>query len=164
MERYFKGTRKGGISFYDRKFIYHLGLNVHPSPDRRSDISCGAGLHLAKSLSALDSLAPGAEEIYLAEPGVILAEDVGKVRVAYCWLRRQLSQKEIATIRATESPKTDKYLCGDDWFRKHALDVTMEDIEKQTIEITGGRVRLTLTNTQGIKHKVLRESLKGALS
>ena len=159
MERYFKGTHKNGLSFYDHKFIYHLGLNVHPSPDR-SNIICGAGLHLAKSLAALDELAPKAEEIYLAEPGVILAEDNEKVRVAYCWLRRQLSQKEIATIRATEPKKTDKYLCGDDWFRKHALDVTMADIEKQTIEITGGRVRLTLTNTQGIKRKALREALK----
>jgi hypothetical protein len=44
---YYKGTRKNGVSYHDSSFVYRIGLNEHPKPDKSNTVY-SSGIHLAK--------------------------------------------------------------------------------------------------------------------
>ncbi len=140
-ERWYKATRKFGVSIYDHNFVYSLGMNIHPNPDRSNKL-CSQGIHLAKTLEATKRLSKEWEEIYLAEPGVILAEDEEKARVASCFIIRKLNDDEvhngIMNHIFLQNP-----LCGWDWIRKHG-NITQSIWEQQMIEIVAGNNKLKL--------------------
>ncbi len=152
---YYKATRVSGFSFYDPKFQYHIGQNVHPAPDKTTKEVCGEGIHLAKTLEALKKLQPNYQEIYEASPGVILAEDDDKLRCASCLIIKKLEPKEYRPLPEGTPINT---LCGRDWILEHAHDL---DGWTPTIEITGPGSKQTITvkNTKAMKQviKILRE-------
>jgi len=150
-EIYYKATRANGVSGRDRTFVYHFGLNVHPSPDKKNKNACGEGIHLAKSIEAAKKYVPNWKEIYEAKAGVILGEDVDKIRVTHCFLTRLVSSPD---IRFPKRPS----LC-DNWLDKHALDITMEQILAQTLEIEAPNHKTHIT--LGFKKKD-RKHLIGA--
>jgi hypothetical protein len=131
-EHWYKATRKGGVSFRDPTFVYHLGMNVHPEPDK-SNTLCSRGIHLANW-----------EEIYIVEPGVILAEDDDKARVASCFVIRMLSTNEIGIDKI--EPSTEP-LCGWDWLKKHSNDITQSMWNEQGIEIIADRNKVNIKAT-----------------
>jgi len=136
-EIYYKATRANGVSGRDPLFIYHIGINIHPNPDRKNTAACGIGIHLAKTIDIAKKYVPGWKEIYEAKAGVILGEDKEKVRCASCQLTRLISSPKI------KFPKRP-CLC-EEWFNKHYLDITSEDIAKQTLEIHSGGQKMTIT-------------------
>jgi len=150
-EIYYKATRANGVSGRDSSFVYHLGLNVHPNPDKKSKATCGEGIHLAKTIIAAKKYVPNWKEIYEAKAGVILGEDDDKIRVTHCFLLRRISPVDITY------PKRPS-LC-DDWVNKHARDITPEMIASQTLEISNNGKRLTLN--LGMKKKDRKYLLKG---
>lgn len=117
-EIYYKATRAGGVSGHDRDFIYKLGLNVHPHPDKEDISACGVGIHLAKTEEAAKRYVPSWKQIYEAKAGVILGEDHDKIRVTHCFLTRLMASPDLVFPQRPT-------LC-DEWLKKHALDVTME--------------------------------------
>jgi len=162
---YYKATDKGGVSHYPygAKYTYHIGLNVHPKPDKKSKSSCGEGIHLAKTVKGALTYVKDAGEIYLARAGVILGEDATKVRCTHCWIDRQLSREEIDRVKENDkimadlSLKTVEPLCGFNWLKDHAGDVTQEMIDACTLEVSSGTRTLTLKNK--LKKKDLRAIL-----
>jgi len=166
---YYKATLAGGESQRadknDSKFVYRLGLNVHPNPDKTSDLPCGEGIHLAKSIETAFIYSPDATEVYEAKPGVILGEDCDKVRVAYCFITRKVPEKEISEAKRKRKEAKEKQLIeekkrqefitlygceppslpGEDWLKKHVHDITWEDYNKQTLTVVSGNSKLTLS-------------------
>jgi hypothetical protein len=69
--------------------------------------------------------------------GVILAEDFEKVRVAYCFLIRQLSG-------LLDFPLPQNPLCGTAWLEKHSMDFTWDDFNKLGITIKTDKREVTL--------------------
>ena len=157
-EVYYKGTRKDGVSFYDRNFIFHLGLNVHPNSDKDSTVLCGEGIHLAKSLEALKDLCPRPVEIYEARPGVILAEDNIKVRVAYCFLDRLISRTGFPSALAVAKGIP---ICGQEWLNKHSSDITQADIDALRLEVISDKHKFKVS--LGMKAKDRKYLLKQAV-
>lgn len=135
--RYYKGTKKGGVSFHDSAFVYHLGLNEQPNPDKTSKI-CSQGIHLAKDMQSLRRLCPDAEEIYECRTGVILAEDTEKVRVTYCFLDKQIT-KPLDFLGSAPIP-----ICGFDWLNKHGKDFKQEDYEALSMTVKTEKHTLTI--------------------
>ncbi len=174
---YYKATKAGGVSCYDATFVYHEGLNVHPNPDKRSERVCptegsGAGICLAKSLRAAKSYGPKATEFYYAEPGVILGEDSYKVRVAYFFLGKRLSEDDLREITMQENQAAELEdllknihpppICGENWLLHHGRDITWEDYNKMTMEVSTDHHRMTLGTR--LKPKELRTALAACLS
>jgi hypothetical protein len=103
---YFKALLKGNIAGYDGKTRYRTrGWNVHPKPDY-SSVVCGAGFHLAKTLSGSLSLCKNAEVVWIARSGDILAQDDEKIRTDKCKLLKQVPEEIVAKFR--HSKKSDK--------------------------------------------------------
>jgi hypothetical protein len=148
--RYYKGTRKGGVSFHDSAFVYHLGLNEQLNPDKSSAI-CSQGIHLAKDMQSLKRLCPDAEEIYEARAGVILSEDEEKIRVAYCFLIKQID-KPPDFLGSGPIP-----ICGFDWLNKHEKEFTQADYE--ALGMTVKTDNHTLTIKAGINPRNLKTAL-----
>lgn len=145
---YYKATRKGGVSIYDRHFIYHMGLNIHTAPDKGSTI-CSEGIHLAKNMADLCRLASGYEEVYECRAGVILAEDMEKIRVAYCFVDKQV---EIPIDWSKVCPGIPSNpLCGMDWVKEHYNHFTQEDYDKLGITIKTDRREVTITAKNKLK-------------
>ena len=79
-QQYFiKATLEGGIAGYDHVTKYCMGENKHPSPDL-SDVTCGHGIHLARTIVEAKFCVESAKEFYLAKAGRILGQDKTKVR------------------------------------------------------------------------------------
>ena len=134
---YFKATRKGGVSFHDRAFVYHLGQNVHPKPDREDDGACGRGIHLAKTLNDARAFAAnegGNVEYYTAEAGVILGEDSYKVRCASCVILKQLTPADLQT----EDKKQKERLQREEAERKRLQEErAKEEKEREWLRLFG---------------------------
>ena len=179
---YYKATLVGGVSAFDSSFVYHEGLNMHPNPDKKSMLVCpqkdrAAGICLAKTLKAAKKYVPKAIEVYLAEPGLILAEDDDKVRVAYFWRGKLLTAKELDDIVLSEMDEGERNvelqkrhgilltgihpppICGEDWIIQHGRDVTWDDWNKQTMEVSSDRHKTTIFAK--IKPKDLKTVLAG---
>lgn len=159
-EVYYKGTRKGGVSFYDRNFVFHLGLNVHPNPDKNSATLCGEGIHLAKSLVTLKDLCPRPVEIYEARAGVILAEDNIKVRVAYCFLDKLISTDGFPTVLSVAKGIP---ICGQDWLNRHASDISQADIDNLKLEVISDKHKFKVGLSMKAKDRkyLLKQVVKG---
>lgn len=149
-EIYYKGTRKGMCSYYDKNFVYKMGLNVHPHPDKSAAV-CGSGIHLAKSLAALKQLQPKAEEIYECKAGIIYGEDETKVRVGYCWIIRQV-------VEPVQIKFPENVLCGVEWLKAHYNDHTQQEIDNLGIEVITDRSKTTLK--AGMKVGNIRTAMK----
>lgn len=167
---YYKATLDNGVSRSDSTFIYKLGLNTHPKPDKLSKESCGVGIHLAKTISIAKRYVPEATEFYLAKAGVILGEDENKIRCSSCILVRKLSQKAVnraLDIEALQDEQKKKLgsllntggLCGKDWLLKHMCDVTEEDINNLKIEVksNGHKFKLGLAMKKKDRLYILQE-------
>ena len=111
-QKYFiKATLKGMTASYD-KSKYRMGKNVHPSPDL-SNVVCGKGFHLARTITYALDYVPYAKEFYLATPGKILGADETKVRTDRCTLLLQIPQGyvdayekvEVSALRAYEKAR-----------------------------------------------------------
>ena len=163
-EIYYKATRKDGTSYRDPSFSYHLGLNIHPNPDRKSESACGEGLHLGKTIVDALTYTEDDAEIYLARAGVILGEDSTKIRCSYCWLDRKLSVEETTEVKKEHKHRQEMAagkidpLFGNDWLQKHGLDYTQADIDNLTLTVTSGKREVT------VKNKLKRKDLKVVLS
>jgi hypothetical protein len=145
---YYKGTRKGGASLRDPRFVYHMGLNVHPHPDLSSQL-CSEGIHLARDMVSLRRLAPGYEEVYECRAGVILAEDSEKIRVSYCFVDKKL---EIPLDWSKICPGIPlNPICGMDWIKEHYNKFTQDDYDKLGITIKTDRSEVTLTAKNKVK-------------
>ena len=170
---YYKATLAGGVSQHEPVIVYHLGLNVHPNPDKKSTDSWGEGIHLAKTIKATWGYVPDATEIYEAEAGVILGEDDDKIRVSYCWLTRLIPKEEWVT--ELEQAKADAErqakereilkgikpppICGMEWLENHRGDITWDDWNKQTLEVSSDRHKITISAK--LKRKDLKIILAG---
>lgn len=140
---YIKATRDGGQSGRDASFVYHLGINVHPNPDRKSKFACGEGIHLAKTVALAKFYVPTATEFYVAEAGVILGEDNEKARCASCKLIAKIPKESLSALDGLL--KLDgNTLCGRDWLEKNMFRVTWEDIKGQRLVVTKDKKRVTL--------------------
>jgi len=172
-QKYYKLTKEGGVSYYDNGFVYNLGLNVHPCPNKLSQSSCGEGLHLAKTIGEGRKNVPYADaEVYMARPGVILGEDSTKVRCAYIWLDRLLTLDEIKEVEKSEMTTKEAKkqlekmlrglppapLCGQDWIKEHGLDFTDEDFRKLTLTVAVDG-KQTMTIRPNLKKKEMRTVL-----
>jgi hypothetical protein len=144
-EYYYKGTNKGMVSEYDRRFVYHLGLNVHPDPDK-SDVVCGRGIHLAKDVSTVKKYA----EVYRVKAGIIYGEDYSKIRVGHCWVIDRINPDAIP-------PGIGEPLCGSEWLNKHIGDHTQAEIDALGMEIITERHHTTVK--AGMTAKNLRTAL-----
>ncbi len=182
---YFKATKEGGISGADANFVYTLGQNIHPDPDRKSKSACGTGIHLAKTLVVAKKYVPKATEYYLAEAGVILGEDDDKVRCASCVLVRQLTKvqvkrilKRAQTVIEEERRKVKQEiercnrlgrfantggLCGLPWLESHFFDHTQEEIDNLSIVIFKDDRKMTAI-TASTKKKIVRELVHSSVS
>ncbi len=169
---YLKATRLGGVSFHDANFVYHLGLNVHPNPDK-SSVVCGVGIHLAKSLRAAFYYVPKAEEVYLAKPGPILGEGDDKVRVAYCFIIKKLTRKQVDILRTYEGVNLDdrQYneikkewgdlfstggIAGKQWLERYLLNFPFSEAKTQGLELIKGD-RVVSRMTTNLTKKEIRE-------
>lgn len=176
-QRYYKATLKGGVSHYDNRFVYRVGLNIEPNADDSHWADCGWGLHLAKTIQAARSLSGHRdEEIYLAKPGVILGEGRDKVRCRYVWIVRKLTKKEITKYDFQEEEERiererreallrglpPEPICGWDWINKHSKDFTQDDFNKLKIEISTGSCTMNLTVKMKAKDRrqVIRSAVK----
>ena len=146
---YYKGTRAGMVSYYDSSFVYKYGLNIHPDPDKSSQV-CSKGIHLAKSLKS--KVIKNAQEVYLARPGVIYGEDDEKIRTGHCWL--------IAKIDPVTYTPPKNLLCEQEWLEEHLCDHTQEEIENLEMEIAAGEEHFRFNAKT--KAKELRTALKTA--
>jgi hypothetical protein len=188
-----KATMKDGRSYNTPTITYKIGIVSHPNPDRKSADSCGVGIHLAKTLRSAKHFVPKAEEFYFAEPGVILGEDSEKVRCASCRIVRRLTPADIKRlekieltkeelIRQEEQARGEKLqkeaearrqlgdlvfntggLPGKDWLINHSGDVTMEDINSQTLEIFRGDKKV-MSIKPVAKRKDARYAIRTALA
>ncbi len=158
---YYKATLKNGIAKWNNSFKYKLGLNIDPNADKRDGV-CVAGIHLSKRVTvAREYLGSSEGDIYEAESGVILGEDSEKIRVAYCWLTRLLSKDEWLTAeerKAKELAKAEAErlafktlwgvnppsLPGIQWLNEHGKDISWEDWNKQTLEVSSDRDKITV--------------------
>ena len=101
-QKYFiKATLEGMTASYD-KSKYQMGENVHPSPDL-SNVVCGEGFHLARTITHALDYVPYAKEFYLATPGKILGADETKVRTDRCTLLLQIPQDYIDAYEKVEA-------------------------------------------------------------
>ena len=101
-QKYFiKATLEGMTASYD-KSKYQMGENVHPSPDL-SNVVCGEGFHLARTVTHALGYVPNAKEFYLATPGKILGSDETKVRTDRCTLLVQIPQDYIDDYKKVEA-------------------------------------------------------------
>ncbi len=161
-DHYIKATLKGGQSSFNPPFIYKLGINVHPKPDRKSESACGEGLHLAKSFKAAKEYCKQAKEFYLAQAGVILGEDNDKVRCASVNIIRRLSDSEIYALDNKDIPVEwhipDPPLCGWEWLKSNWHNITPSDINNQTLEISVPH------HTMKLKAVLNRKDIKSYLS
>ncbi len=175
---YYKGTLARSVAKYDGKFVYNLGMNTHPNPDKKSTAACGAGLHLWKTLEK--AIYEGYPEIYEAKAGVILGEDTEKVRCANVFLVRRLTDDEIAAInRAAENKRIEAqklkdaessysklglpYNCfvDSEWIKKSLATFSQSDYEKLGIEITTPKRKVTITTKLPAKdRKQILEAIK----
>jgi hypothetical protein len=159
---YYKGTLASGVAKHDGRFVYNLGMNTHPNPDRKSTNACGCGLHLWKTLEK--AIFEGYPEIYEARAGVILGEDEQKVRCANVFLIRRITDDEITAInKETENKRIEAikqkeaadyyrkldlpYNCfvDHDWIKKSLATFSQSDYEKLGIEITTPKRKVTIT-------------------
>lgn len=183
-----KATMKDGRSYNTPTITYKKGIVAHPNPDRKSKDSCGVGIHLAKTLRVANLFVPRAEEFYFAEPGVILGEDSEKVRCASCRIIRRLTPSDIKRLerkertreellRLEEQARKDKLqkeaetrrqlgnlvfdtggLPGKDWLINHSGNITLQDINEQTLEIYRDDKKV-----MGIKPTMKRKDAKYAI-
>jgi hypothetical protein len=174
---YIKATLNDGVSGYESTFHYHLGQNIHPKPDRKSSASCGEGIHLFKTFQSGKKYVPKATEFYIAEAGVILGEDEKKIRCASCDLILKLSKAEaqsLDSIFLLDQQKRDAMakffpgisysepICGLDWLAKHMDSFTLEDFNKQGMELlVDGKTR-TLVKA-GMRKKDITTVIKAIL-
>jgi len=101
-QKYFiKATLEGMTAGYD-KSKYQMGENVHPSPDL-SNVVCGEGFHLARTITHALDYVPNAKEFYLATAGKILGSDETKVRTDRCTLLVQIPQDYIDDYKKVEA-------------------------------------------------------------
>ena len=121
-QKYFiKATLEGMTASYD-KSKYRMGENIHPSPDL-SNVVCGEGFHLARTITHALEYVPYAKEFYLATAGKILGADETKVRTGRCTLLLQIPQdyiddykKEVAS--AWEDYKKEEASAWEDYYGK----------------------------------------------
>jgi len=107
-QKYFiKATLEGMTASYD-KSKYQMGENVHPSPDL-SNVVCGEGFHLARTVTHALGYVPNAKEFYLATPGKILGSDETKVRTDRCTLLLQIPQDYIDDYKKEEASAWEAY-------------------------------------------------------
>ena len=107
-QKYFiKATLEGMTAGYD-KSKYQMGENVHPSPDL-SNVVCGEGFHLARTITHALDYVPYAKEFYLATPGKILGADETKVRTDRCTLLLQIPQDYIDAYEKVEASALKAY-------------------------------------------------------
>ena len=123
-QKYFiKATLEGMTAGYD-KSKYQMGENVHPSPDL-SNVVCGEGFHLARTVTHALGYVPYAKEFYLATAGKILGSDETKVRTDRCTLLLQIPQDYIddyekAAASAWEDYKKEEASAWGDYYGKAA--------------------------------------------
>ena len=107
-QKYFiKATLEGMTASYD-KSKYQMGENVHPSPDL-SNVVCGEGFHLARTITHALNYVPNAKEFYLATAGKILGSDETKVRTDRCTLLLQIPQDYIDAYEKVEASALKAY-------------------------------------------------------
>ena len=107
-QKYFiKATLEGMTAGYD-KSKYQMGENIHPSPDL-SNVVCGEGFHLARTITHALDYVPYAKEFYLATPGKILGADETKVRTDRCTLLLQIPQDYIDDYKKVEASAWEAY-------------------------------------------------------
>ena len=107
-QKYFiKATLEGMTASYD-KSKYQMGENVHPSPDL-SNVVCGEGFHLARTITHALDYVPNAKEFYLATPGKILGADETKVRTDRCTLLLQIPQDYVDAYEKVEASALKAY-------------------------------------------------------
>ena len=107
-QKYFiKATLEGMTASYD-KSKYQMGENVHPSPDL-SNVVCGEGFHLARTITHALDYVPYAKEFYLATPGKILGADETKVRTDRCTLLLQIPQDYVDDYKKEEASAWEDY-------------------------------------------------------
>lgn len=100
-QKYYKCTGKGGRT--QNNFVYHIGYNEEPKANVKTKDSCGIGLHLAKTLTFAERfISEDEKEYYTARPGVILGEDINKVRCKGVWIDKKLTPKHVEKIKQAE--------------------------------------------------------------
>ena len=107
-QKYFiKATLEGMTASYD-KSKYQMGENIHPSPDL-SNVVCGEGFHLARTITHALNYVPNAKEFYLATAGKILGSDETKVRTDRCTLLLQIPQDYVDDYKKEEASAWEAY-------------------------------------------------------
>ena len=107
-QKYFiKATLEGMTASYD-KSKYQMGENIHPSPDL-SNVVCGEGFHLARTITHALNYVPNAKEFYLATAGKILGADEAKVRTDRCTLLLQIPQDYVDAYKKEEASTWEDY-------------------------------------------------------
>lgn len=163
---YIKATLDGGVSGHDSNFIYRLGHNTHPNPDRKSKEACGEGIHLAKTINAAKRYVPKATEFYVTKPGEILGEDRDKIRVADCDLLFQVPKSQLKGINyllGGNAPQTTNPLCGCDWLASNMFKLTWADFYAQRMVVSvDGKQRVVLNPLR--KRKDVKEILEAVVA
>lgn len=154
-EIYYKATKSHGVSGQDPNFIYHIGVNKHPNPDRKSKDACGIGIHLAKTIEAAKRYVRDWSEIYEAKAGKILGENSNKVRCTSCELIRIIERKRKDVVFPNKP-----CLC-EEWINEHWNDISQLEIDNQTLSI--GNNGTTINIKQKAKKKDIKYLVKEAV-
>ena len=180
---YYKVTDYGMVSQRDSKYIYKFGLNEEKNAKNTQEV-CGIGLHLAKTVVFAKSMARYGSEIYLARPGVIIAEDASKARCKYVWIDKLLTPAEVAKLEKEEKEIEENRqielkrheeeekqkielkqriahistpICGIEWLEAHACDIKQSDIDALGITINSNGREISLKNNPKLKRKEIKE-------
>lgn len=182
---YYKVTDCGMVSQHDKNYIYKFGLNEERNAENSKEV-CGIGLHLAKTIVFAKSMARYGSEIYLARPGVIIAEDASKARCKYVWIDKLLSPIEVAKLEKEEKEveekrqleiikqkEEEKYnqeirqrinhisqpICGKEWLDAHAFDIKQSDIDALGMVVSSNGREIAIKNSRKLKNKEIRTVL-----
>ncbi len=156
MEKYYKVLAPGMIAKDMPSYVYKPGLNE----PRLGKIE---GILLWKSLDdAIKEYRTG-DEVYLAEPGVILREQLYSIQVAYCFIRERVPTETVNRIWHDEMLIKSHNLvcppiCGLDWLKEHEKDHTQQEIDSLEMVIITPTSKTTLK--AGMKAKDVREAIK----
>jgi len=94
--------------------------------------------------------------------GVVITDDIKRVTCKRCLAARETRLRKLVALEAACPGILDRpSLCGEEWLFAHAMDITAEDVDRQSIEVKTVQGSFTLNNK--IKSRDRREIFRVAV-